>query len=143
MANWNEKIIEEFRATGGKVGGPFEGHTLLLLHHRGAKSGIERVNPVACQVLGDGTWAIFASKGGGPTNPDWFHNLLANPDASIEIGAEVVPVRARVAGGEERERIWARQKEVMPGFAAYEKRAPRQIPVVILERSDGGREPPS
>jgi deazaflavin-dependent oxidoreductase (nitroreductase family) len=135
VANWNGRIIEEFRANGGRVGGPFQGHPLLLLHHRGAKSGIERVNPLACQSLGDGGWAVFASKGGAPTNPDWFHNLLANSDATIEVGTEVVPVRARVAEGEERERIWARQKQVMPGFADYEKGTRRQIPVVILERT--------
>lgn len=140
MASWNERIIEEFRANQGRVGGPFEGHTLLLLHHRGAKSGNERVNPLACQPLGDGAWAVFASKGGAPTNPDWFHNLVANPEATIEIGTEVVPVTARVAAGEERERIWTRQKHLMPGFAAYEQRTRRQIPVVILERRDGGRE---
>ena len=114
MANWNERIIQEFRANGGRVGGPFEGHTLLLLHHRGAKSGIERVNPLACQPLGDGAWAVFGSKGGAPSNPDWFHNLVANPDTVIEIGTEVVRVRARVAAGEERERVWTRQKHIMP-----------------------------
>jgi len=77
--NWNDKIIEEFRANDGRVGGPFEGHSLLLLHHRGAKSGIERVNPLASQSLGEGAWAIFASKGGAPINPDWFHNLTGQP----------------------------------------------------------------
>ena len=140
MANWNERIIQEFRANGGRVGGPFEGHTLLLLHHRGAKSGIERVTPLACQPLGDGAWAVFGSKGGAPSNPDWFYNLVANPDTVIEIGTEVVRVRARVAAGEERERVWTRQKHIMPGFAAYEQRTRRQIPVVILERRDGGQE---
>jgi deazaflavin-dependent oxidoreductase (nitroreductase family) len=134
MTNWNDKIIEEFRANEGRVGGPFEGHSLLLLHHRGAKSGIERVNPLASQFLGEDAWAIFGSKGGAPTNPDWIHNLLANPDATIEIGTEVVPVRARIAEGEERERIWTRQKQVMPGFAGYERKTRRQIPVVVLER---------
>jgi deazaflavin-dependent oxidoreductase (nitroreductase family) len=133
--NWNDKIAQEFRANDGRVGGPFEGHSLLLLHHRGAKSGIERVNPLASQSLGDGAWAVFASKGGASTNPDWFHNLLANPEATIETGTEIVPVRARVAEGEERDRIWARQKQIMPGFAAYEKKTIRQIPVFILERT--------
>ena len=133
--NWNDKIIDEFRANGGRVGGPFQGHALLLLHHRGAKSGIERVNPLACQSLGDGAWAVFASKGGAPTNPDWFHNLVANPDATIEIGSDTFRVRARVAEGEEREGIWARQKDIMPGFADYEKKSTRQIPVIILERT--------
>lgn len=134
--NWNDKIIEEFRANDDRVGGPFEGHSLLLLHHRGAKSGIERVNPLACQSLGDGAWAIFASKGGASTNPDWFNNLLVKRDATIESGTEIVPVRARVAEGEEREMIWARQKQVMSGFADYENQTTRQIPVVILESSE-------
>jgi deazaflavin-dependent oxidoreductase (nitroreductase family) len=136
MPNWNDRIIAEFRANEGRVGGPFEGHPLLLLHHRGARSGIERVNPLACQGLGDGRWAVFASKGGAPTNPDWFHNLVVNSDATIEVGTDVVPVRARVAEGEEREKIWARQKQMMPGFADYEKTTTRQIPVVILERTE-------
>jgi deazaflavin-dependent oxidoreductase (nitroreductase family) len=131
---WNDKIIDEFRSNEGRVGGPFEGHTLLLLHHRGARSGVERVNPLARQDLGDGAWAVFASRGGSDTNPDWLHNLVANPDATIEIGTETIPVKARVAQGEERERIWSRQKQVMPGFAGYEKKTTRQIPVVILER---------
>lgn len=131
--NWNDGIIEEFRGNGGRVGGQFEGHSLLLLHHRGAKTGIERVNPLACQDLGDGARAVFASKGGAPTNPDWFHNLVANPDVTIETGAETLPVRARLAEGEERGRIWARQIQVMPGFAEYELKTTREIPVVILE----------
>jgi deazaflavin-dependent oxidoreductase (nitroreductase family) len=130
----NEKIIEEFRSNEGRVGGPFEGHTLVLLHHRGAKSGIERVNPLAVQVLGDDSWAVFASKGGAPTHPDWFHNLRANPDATIEFGTETIPVRTRVARDEERERIWTRQKHVMPGFAGYERKTTREIPVIVLER---------
>lgn len=130
--NWNDGIIEEFRSNGGRVGGQFEGHSHLLLHHRG-ETGIERVNPLACQNLGDGGWAAFASKAGAPTNPDWFHNLMAKPDATIETGAETLPVRARVVEGEERKRIWARQVEVMPGFAEYELKTTREIPVVILE----------
>jgi deazaflavin-dependent oxidoreductase (nitroreductase family) len=135
-SNWNQGIIDEFRANEGRVGGRFEGHPLLLLHHRGAKSGVERVNPLACQPLEGGGWAIFASKGGAPTNPDWFHNLRANPRASIEVGAGTHEVVARVAEGEERERIWTRQKELMPGFADYEGTTSREIPVVILEPVD-------
>ncbi|HWC09635.1 MAG TPA: nitroreductase family deazaflavin-dependent oxidoreductase [Acidimicrobiales bacterium] len=137
MANRNQQIIEEFRANEGRVGGPFKGRRLLLLHHRGARTGIERVNPLAVQPLGDGAWAVFASKGGAPTNPDWFHNLVANPEAQIETGTEVVAVKARVAEGDERERIWSRQKEEWPGFAEYEQKTARQIPVIILERADG------
>ena len=131
--DWNASIIEEFRANEGRVGGPFEGATLLLLHHRGARSGIERVNPLAYQDLGEGKVAVFASKGGAPTNPDWYHNVQANPDVTAEIGTKTYPARARVADGEERDRIWERQKQVMPGFADYERKTSRQIPVVVLE----------
>jgi deazaflavin-dependent oxidoreductase (nitroreductase family) len=130
--DWNTKIIEEFRANNGVVGGPFEGTPLLLLHHIGAKSGTERVNPVAYQPVGDG-YAIFASKAGAPTNPDWYHNLRANPEVTIEVGSETRRVRARVAEGEERDRIWSKQKENSPGFAEYEQKTDRVIPVVVLE----------
>jgi deazaflavin-dependent oxidoreductase (nitroreductase family) len=135
--NWNEKIIDEFRANEGRVSGMFEGRPLLLLHHHGAKSGIERVNPLAYQSLRDGKWAVFASKGGAPTNPDWLHNLIANPDATVEIGTDSFEVKSRVAEGSEREEIWTRQKKLMPGFAEYEKKTSRPIPVVILERAQG------
>ena len=131
--NWNAKIIDEFRANDGKLGGPFEGADMLLLHTRGAKTGAERVNPLAYQPLGDDI-AIFASKAGADTNPDWFYNLKAHPDVTIEVGTDTVATRARVAEGEERERIWARQKEIMPGFAEYETKTSRQIPVIVLER---------
>jgi deazaflavin-dependent oxidoreductase (nitroreductase family) len=134
VKNWNDRIIEEFRANDGRVGGPFQGAPILLLHHTGARTGAARVNPLAYQADGD-RFVVFGSKGGAPTNPDWYHNLRANPQASIEVGTETIPVRARVAEGEERERIWNRQKELMPGFAGYEQRTPRQIPVIILERS--------
>lgn len=133
--NWNEKIIAEFRANEGRVGGPFEGHTLLLLHHRGAKSGTERVNPLAYQELSDNAWAVFASKGGAPTNPDWYHNVRANPRVTVEMGTDTYEVTARIASAEERSPIWARQKTVMPGFAEYEKTTTREIPVVVLERT--------
>jgi deazaflavin-dependent oxidoreductase (nitroreductase family) len=143
---WNRRIIEEFRSNGGRVGGPFEGATLLLLHHTGAKTRTERLNPVAYQRLDDG-WAIFASKGGAPTNPDWYHNLVANPSARIEVGTgdeaggasdgiATIDVVARVAHAEERDRIWSEQKRRMPGFAEYERNTTRQIPVVILEPSE-------
>jgi deazaflavin-dependent oxidoreductase (nitroreductase family) len=131
--DWNAKIIEEFRANAGKVGGPFEGANVLLLHSRGARTGAERVNPLAYQPMGDDI-AVFASKGGADTNPDWFYNLKANPVVTVEVGTDTVEVRARVAEGEERERIWGRQKQLMPGFAEYEQKTARQIPVVVLER---------
>jgi deazaflavin-dependent oxidoreductase (nitroreductase family) len=133
--DFNQQVVEEFRANGGKVGGPFESLPLVLLHHTGAKSGTERVNPLAYQRIGDGSVAIFASKGGAPTNPDWFHNLVANPNASIEIGTERYDVTARVATGDERERIWGAQKEAVPNFAEYETTSGgREIPVVVLDK---------
>jgi deazaflavin-dependent oxidoreductase (nitroreductase family) len=133
MQDWNRKIIEEFRANGGRVGGQFEGAPLLLLHSTGAKSGQERVNPMMYQAVGDDL-AVFASKAGAPTNPDWYHNLVAHPEATVEVGTDTYPVRARVAGSAERERIWSKQKADYPGFADYEAKTDRQIPVVILER---------
>ena len=131
--NWNDSIIEEFRANGGKVGGNFAVAHLLLLHTIGARSGEERVNPVMYQDIGGGRVAVFASKAGQPTNPAWYHNLVANPDVTAEIGTETRRFRARTAGAEEREPIWSKQKKDYPGFAGYEARSSRQIPVVILD----------
>lgn len=131
-SDWNRHIIEEFRANHGRVGGQFEGAPLLLLHHRGAKTGTERINPVMYQKV-DGGYAVFASKAGAATNPDWYHNLLANPQTIVEVGTETIPVRARVAQSEDREPIWETQKRDYPGFADYERKTARQIPVVILE----------
>ncbi len=133
--DFNQGVIEEFRANDGVVGGPFQGFQLVLLHHIGAKSGTERINPLAYQRLGDDSVAIFASKGGAPTNPDWFHNLVANPKTRIEIGTEQYDVTARVAAGDERERIWEAQKKAFPNFAEYETTAgDREIPVVVLDK---------
>jgi deazaflavin-dependent oxidoreductase (nitroreductase family) len=135
LNDWNAKIIEEFRANGGRVGGRFDGVPMLLLHTTGARSGQPRVNPLAFQPDGD-RLVIFASYAGGPTNPAWFHNLLAGGPASVEVGTDRFPVTARVASGEERERYWARQKEDRPVFADYERKTSREIPVVVLERAD-------
>jgi len=129
--DWNARVIEEFRANSGNVEA-FPANNLILLHHTGAKSGQERVTPLAYQPV-DGGYAIFASKAGAPENPAWFHNLQANPKATIEIGTDTVPVTARVASPEEREPIWTQQKKDQPGFAEYEQKTSRQIPVVILE----------
>ena len=131
--DFNRQIIDEFRANGGKVGGGFEGRDILLLHTTGAKSGKERVNPLAFRREGDDL-VVFGSKAGAPTNPDWFHNLLANPDARVEVGTEAFDVRARVAEGEERERIWADHRREVPAFAEYERKTDRPIPVIVLER---------
>jgi deazaflavin-dependent oxidoreductase (nitroreductase family) len=130
--DWNSKIISEFRANGGKVGGMFEGTPLLLLHTKGAKTGAERVNPLAYRADGDAL-VVFASKAGAPTNPDWFHNLRANPMVSVEVGTQTRDVVARVADGDERHRLWEAQKRDNPGFADYETKTSRQIPVVVLD----------
>ncbi len=129
--DWNARVIEEFRTNRGHVEA-FPANNLILLHHTGAKSGQERVTPLAYQAV-DGGYAIFASKAGAPQNPAWFYNLQANPKATIEIGTDTVPVTARVASPEEREPIWTQQKKDQPGFAEYEQKTSRQIPVVILE----------
>jgi deazaflavin-dependent oxidoreductase (nitroreductase family) len=133
VSEFNKPIVEEFRSNEGRIGGHFEGRTLLLLHHHGGKSGIERINPLAYQRLSPTAVAVFGSKGGAPSDPDWFRNLVANPDARVEIGTETFDAKARVAKGEERERIWETQKQQWPGFADYEGKTSRQIPVVILE----------
>jgi deazaflavin-dependent oxidoreductase (nitroreductase family) len=133
--DWNTNIIEEFRANEGRVGGRFEGAPMLLLHHKGAKTGTERVNPLACQPLDEDTWAVFATKGGAPTHPDWYFNLKANPAARAEIGTQTIDVNAHVAEGDERERIWEKQKKLMPGMAEYEQKTTRKIPVIVLKRA--------
>lgn len=131
MADFNSKIIEEFRANGGKVDG--RSPDILLLHHTGARTGTERVSPLAYQRIGE-SFAVFASKAGAPVNPAWYHNLLAHPETVIEVGTETLSVKARVAEPAERDVLWARQKERAPHFAQYEeKAAPRRIPVVVLE----------
>jgi deazaflavin-dependent oxidoreductase (nitroreductase family) len=132
VTDWNAKIIEEFRANGGKLGGNFEGAPILLLHTIGRKTGRERVNPMMYRKV-DGGYAVFASKAGAPTSPDWYHNLVANPHVQAEIGTATVSLTARVAGESEREPIWAAQKAAYPGFAEYERMTTRRIPVVILE----------
>jgi deazaflavin-dependent oxidoreductase (nitroreductase family) len=135
VSDFNTAIIEEFRANEGQVGGGFAGAPMLLLHATGAKSGQERVHPLVFLRDGD-SYVVFGSKGGAPTHPVWYRNLVANPNASIEVGTEHMPVVARVAKGDERERIWAEQKRLMPGFAEYEKTAgDREIPVIVLDPS--------
>jgi deazaflavin-dependent oxidoreductase (nitroreductase family) len=127
----NAKIIEEFRANEGRVGGMFEGMPLLLLHHSGAKSGTPRVNPLAYQA-DDGRFVVFASKGGAPTHPAWYHNLKAHPQTTIEVGTETIEVTAGEATGEERERLFRTQVERVPQFGEYERRTKRVIPVMVL-----------
>jgi len=131
---WNQKIIDEFRANGGKVGGPFEGRRLVLLTMIGAKSGQRRTTPLACVVDGD-RLVIVASNGGADKHPDWYHNVLANPRVTVEIGTEKFEATAKeVTDRAERDRLYAGMVEEMPGFAAYETKTDRLIPVVVLER---------
>jgi deazaflavin-dependent oxidoreductase (nitroreductase family) len=132
MSDFNTTIIEEFRANQGEVGGNFAGAPVLLLHTVGAKSGQPRVHPMMYQKVPDG-YAVFASKGGAPTNPDWYHNLVAHPEVQAEIGANTVDLVARLAEGEERDEIWTKQKADYPGFADYESKTTRQIPVIVLQ----------
>jgi len=134
MSNPNERnmvIVQEFRANAGKVGGPFAGKSLLLLHTIGATSGQPRINPVACIRDGD-RFVIIASKGGAPTNPDWYYNILANPLVSVETGTEQFQARASIAVEPERTRLYNQMVEMMPGFAEYQRKTTRVIPVVIL-----------
>ena len=135
MKDWNTQVIEEFRTNSGKVGGNFEGAPILLLHTTGAKSGLERINPMMYQDLGDGRIAVLASKAGADTHPDWYHNLVANPATTAEIGTETRTFVARTAPTDERTPIWSKQKDDYPGFAGYETNTDREIPVVILDPS--------
>jgi deazaflavin-dependent oxidoreductase (nitroreductase family) len=130
---WNKAIIAEFRANGGKVGGQFAGVPLLLLHTTGAKSGQQRVNPLAYSTDGD-QFVIIASKGGAPTNPDWYHNILAHPTVTVEVGTEQFQAQATVAAEPERTRLFDQMAQKMPGFAEYQRNTPRTIPVVVLTR---------
>lgn len=129
----NQQIVDEFRANGGKVGGQFAGATLLLLTTTGAKSGKQTVSPVVCTVDGD-RLLIYASAAGRPNNPAWYHNLVANPLVTVEFGTETFPARATVITGAERDRLWAEQVARALGFADYERKTTRTIPVVALDR---------
>jgi deazaflavin-dependent oxidoreductase (nitroreductase family) len=130
--DFNAEVIEEFRANGGTAGGMFEGKPLLLLHNVGAKSGTEFVTPLVYLADGD-SWVIFASKGGAPNNPGWYHNLKAQPEVSIEIGSDTVDVTAEEATGTERERLYSTQEEQQPQFAEYAQKTDRKIPVIVLK----------
>jgi deazaflavin-dependent oxidoreductase (nitroreductase family) len=131
--DFNASLIAEYRATGGKVTGRFAGRPLLILTTTGAKSGLPRTIPLVYTRDGD-RLVVIASKGGAPTHPDWYHNLVANPTVTVELGAETFPARALVAEGAERERLYRQQAEEMPFFAEYQRNTERQIPVVVLER---------
>ena len=130
--DFNAKVIAEFRANEGRVGGMFEGMPVVLVHHRGARTGTERVNPLV--YLEDGErYVIFASKAGAPTNPGWYYNLKADPETEIEVGSERIAVSVSEAAGEERERLFTEQKRLQPQFAEYEQKTNgRVIPVLVL-----------
>ena len=133
MNDWNRQIIEEFHANEGKVGGPFKGASLLLLTTTGAKSGQRRTTPLV--YLPDGNrMVIFASKGGAPTNPDWYHNVVAHPEVTVEAGTETFEATASVVTGEERDRLYAIQAEHSPNFGEYQAKTDRKIPVIALKR---------
>ncbi|WP_214413928.1 nitroreductase family deazaflavin-dependent oxidoreductase [Sphaerisporangium fuscum] len=136
VKDFNKKIIEEFRANGGKVGGQFEGAPMVLLTTTGAKSGQPRTNPLVYGRDGDRV-LVFASNGGAPTHPAWYHNILAHPEVTVEIGTESYAATATPVEGEERDRLFAHQAELMPGFADYQAGTSRVIPVVALTRADG------
>jgi deazaflavin-dependent oxidoreductase (nitroreductase family) len=133
--DWNKQIIDEFRAREGKVGGPFENTPILLLHSKGRKSGKTHINPLAFQRIGDDAVAVFGSKGGMPTHPDWYRNVLACPEVVVEEGVDAWEGTAYEAEGDERERIWSKQKADFPGFAEYELRTTRRIPVIVIKRA--------
>jgi deazaflavin-dependent oxidoreductase (nitroreductase family) len=133
--DFNQGVIEEFRANHGQVGGAFAGAPVVLLTTTGARSGQKRVNPLVALVEGD-TLYVFASKAGAPTNPDWYHNLLANPGVEVEFGNDRFAATAvPITSGDERDRLFAAQVARQPGFAEYEKATTRVIPVVELRRS--------
>jgi deazaflavin-dependent oxidoreductase (nitroreductase family) len=134
MRNFNDTIIEEFRANHGVVGGGFAGATVVLLTTKGAKSGQTRVNPLVC-LPKDETIYVFASKGGAPTNPDWYYNLLANPEVTVEFGDDTFTATAKEVTGSQRDDLYAEQVTRFPGFGDYEKQTTRTIPVVELTKS--------
>ena len=131
--DWNKKIIEEFRANDGQVGGYFKNTPLLLLHTTGAKTGKPRLNPVAYLKDGD-RYVVIASKGGAPDNPDWYYNVVANPQVHVEVGTEEFQARARVTEEPERTRLYERMAAKNPGFAQYPDKTSRVIPVISLTR---------
>jgi len=130
----NQQIVDEFRASGGKDGGYFAGATIVLLTTTGARSGKQTVSPVVVTKDGD-RLLIYASPAGAPNNPAWYHNLIANPDVTVEFGTETFSARAAVVAGAERDRLWAEQVARAPGFGEYQRKTTRTIPVVALTRS--------
>jgi deazaflavin-dependent oxidoreductase (nitroreductase family) len=132
VSDWNQKIIDEFRASGGRVGGGFEGASMILIHHVGAKSAARRVTPLVYFPEDGGSMVIVASAAGAPKHPAWYHNLTAHPKIDVEVGTETFPVIAEEIAGEERDAIWQRVINERPGFADYQRRTSRTIPLLRL-----------
>jgi deazaflavin-dependent oxidoreductase (nitroreductase family) len=135
MNDWNRKVIDEFHANEGRVGGMFEGAPMILLHHIGAKSGTVRTTPLVYFPQDDGRIVIVASKGGAPTNPDWYHNLKANPKFEVEVGTEKFEVVAEEFDDTARTEIWPKIVAASPGFGEYQEKTSRKIPVFVLDRA--------
>lgn len=134
--DYNRQIIEEFRANGGRVGGPWEGWPLILVHHIGAKSGVERVTPLGCFPQEDGRFVIVASSGGSPSHPAWYHNLKAHPRILVEVGGETFPVLAEEVEGTARAELWPQLAAQAPQLDEHQAKVARQIPVIMLTRQD-------
>jgi len=132
----NTKIIHEFRANRGRVGGPLAGTPMILIHHSGAKSGTVRVTPLACNPQPDGRLAIVASNGGSPAHPDWYYNLKANPAITVEVGTGMCTVVAEELGDAARAELWPRLVAESPAVAEHQAKTTRQIPVFMLTRGD-------
>lgn len=133
MSDFNEEVIEEFRTNDGQVGGYFENMDLLLVHTTGAKSGQRRVNPVA-YLKDEDRYIIVASKGGAPTNPDWYHNIMANPEVTVEVGTEKFEAQAEITEEPERTELFDKMVAINPGFAEYREKTDRVIPVISITR---------
>ena len=136
MSDFNQQVIEEFRGNGGIVGGPFAGAPMILVTHTGAKSGTVRTTPLACSRDGDDV-VIIASMGGAPTHPQWYHNMIANPEVGVEIGTDSYRATVTEATGAERDRLFAAQAAIMPNFDEYQAKTSRLIPVLVLRRIEG------
>ena len=135
-SDYNTKIIEEFRANDGRVGGSLAGTPMILIHHTGAKSGIERVSPLACSAQGHGRFAVVASNGGSPTHPDWYYNLKANPRTKVEVGTRTFTVLAEELDDTARAELWPKLVTEFPDVGEFQIRTERQIPVFMLTRAD-------
>jgi deazaflavin-dependent oxidoreductase (nitroreductase family) len=133
--DFNSTVIDEFRSNGGNVSGVFEGMPMVLITHTGAKTGVQRTTPLV-HSLDAGKVVVIASMGGAPTSPAWYHNMVANPEVTVEVGTNTYQARAVEAKGGERDRLFAQQAEQMPQFAEYAQKTDRVIPVLVLEPID-------